>query len=323
MNSHSTVILRRNLASALSRRAIPEAAEILAQLKTQDPLSQETRTLELEYHFRAGHKAESGALRETLLNHYPASPRVQYLAGRIEYGEKHYKVALEHFEESYRLSPHAAVQRYRGKTLTQLGRFNEAEAILEPMAGANPECLADLSWLHERRGDLDRALAAAESLAAHQGRSEFARSLVQRLRAKLLNPAELLEEVENLTALGEKVPEEIIIRRSAALLRQGQGKEAREFMALHRGRLGGRAVVSLGWECYKLQAFDLSFELFLAALPDHPSDAKLLSALEKSAEMCNRLNDVFTAYKHLAPHHRPLFGRMKRLSTRLRGGPST
>lgn len=310
-------ILRRKLSQALSRQQLDEAAEILELLRQREAFSLETRVLELEYHVRARHAAEARALVEELRSSNAASPRVQYWSGRYFYSERRYHDALDCFEESERLGRHWTATRYRGKTLTQLGRLEEAESLLLPLVEVHPEALFDVAWLHERKGNLGRALETAERLLAREPESPLARDLVTRLRLKQLDPQALEEELASRAAVGEELPPAMVAQQIAGLLARGQGKEARELLGTHRPRLTGRPALSLAWDCYKLHAFDLAFELFKQSLEAHGSDAKLLSALEYSGKRCDRIGEVFSAYKQHAGSYPQLYGRMRRLARSL------
>ncbi len=84
-----------------------------------------------------------------LIENFPASPRIHNLAGLVEYKLRHYAEAERHLNESQRLHAHWKTRLWIGKTLTQIGRFEEAEAILLDVLPHHPDCRLDLAWLFE------------------------------------------------------------------------------------------------------------------------------------------------------------------------------
>jgi tetratricopeptide (TPR) repeat protein len=311
-------VLRRNLWQALHSGAYDEAEGILARLKDEDPLSIETRGLELEYLLRRGRLEEAEALAGQLLELHPGSARLHYLAGQLAYRCKDYARAQRHFRESLHLHPHWRTRRLLAKTLTQAGGLDEAEAVLLSLLPQRPECLLDLAWLYERRGDEGRALKTLEDHLERRPQDAFARSQRLRLRARLMEPGELLDEVDTLLELGEEVPAEVLPVWLEALLRTGQGGRAREFLRQRRSALDARAAASMGWACYRLQAYDLAFELFLASFPGNRGGAKFLCAMESAAARSGNVATLIDFYKAHAEHDKKLYGRIKTLQHRSR-----
>lgn len=311
-----TVVLRRNMWQALRRGAYADANEILARLKGDDPLSLETRGLELEYLVRSGRLDEAAALSGQLVDLFPASARVHYLAGQLAYRRKDYPKAHHHLRESLHLHPHWRTQHLLGRALTQAGHLDEAEAMLLDLVPQRPECLRDLAWLYERRGDDARALRTLESFLERHPRDAFARGQRLRLRARLMEAGELLEEVDTLLALGEAVPDEVLPAWFEALLRSGQGGRAREFVREQGRRLDVRFAARLAWTCYKLQAYDLAFELFAAAFPQDRGNPKFLSAIESAAARSGNVQTLLDLYRAQAPQDKRLYGRLRSLERR-------
>ncbi len=154
--------LQHNMRQALIAGSLDEAESILTHLKKEDPLSAATRGLELEFYLNSGRLAEAEALGAQLCRLFPDSARIALLAGRVEYRQKRYETAEAHFRESFRLFPHWRTRHWLGKTLTQIGRFDEAESLLRKTLEFNRRALLDLAWLHERRNDLDSSLKALD-----------------------------------------------------------------------------------------------------------------------------------------------------------------
>ncbi len=309
MPTEMTVVLRRKLGAALRRGAWQEAESVLERLKQTDPLSLETRGLELELLVKAGKLTEAEAVARQLTELFPGSGRTHYLAGQLHYRRKAYARAEQHFRESERIHPHPAVRRYLGKTLTQLGRLDEAEGILARLADEGREVWMDLAWLHERQHDYPRALRMVERRLATHPDDPFAQRHRRRLRAKFVSPAELVEEVETLQAFGEDIPEDLLPEFIGNLLRSGQKQKARDVLERLDPPPPPRFAAALGWVCHQLQAYDLALGLFLRALPNHAGNPKFLSALERAADRCNRLDELIALYELHAPDAKHLYGR--------------
>lgn len=75
------------------------------------------------------------------------SARITYLAGLTAYRIRRYDEAEAHLRESNRIHPHWWTQRWPGKTLTQHGQFDEAEALLLAVRERTPLVWLDLAWL--------------------------------------------------------------------------------------------------------------------------------------------------------------------------------
>ncbi len=136
----------------------------------------------------------------------------------------------------------------------------------------------------------------------------------QRLRARQLDSDELLAELDGLVALGEDIPGALVPEWAEALLRAGRVVELRRFLETRSPALEPRVRTRLAWVCYRLQAHDVAFELFLASFPDYRDDRKFLTAFESAARRSGRLDEVRTLYGEHAPEAKHLYGRVKRLS---------
>lgn len=315
-DSNVARVLRRNLSQALQGGDLDAASGLLERLREEAPLALATRGLELEFLLRCGRLEEAADLAAQLLELFPDSPRIRFLAGRVAYKRRDYAAAEAAFRESRRLHPHPRTDHWLARTLTQAGNLDEAEALLAPLAASRPHCRRDLAWLYERRGDHERALAEVTAYLERYPDDDLARAQEKRLRARTLAPEELEEEVEALAELGAGPPEEVVPEYIEGLLASGQGRRARAFLLEHRNALGHGAVLRTGWVCHRLRAYDLAFELFLEALPWQRGNFKFLTALEGAAERCDRLDALIEVYAAQAPEEKRLYGRIKRLEKR-------
>src|SRR5262245_30780148 len=112
-------VLRRTVAQKLASGEVAEAETVLERLEQEDPLGEETRAFRLELLSRTNRIAEALVLARQLVELFPASARIHYLAGRLAYGQRDYTAALRSFRESDRLAPHWRHRLAVGKTLTQ------------------------------------------------------------------------------------------------------------------------------------------------------------------------------------------------------------
>ena len=316
--THIAVIkaIRANLKRALRARHYTPAEALLEQLKSEDPLSLETRGLELEYLMAVNRWSEASSLALQLLELFPDSARIHYLAARVYYQAKDYRHALLHFREAERLYPHWITRRWLGKTLTQVGQFEEAEAMLIDLPAAHPQVNMDLAWLYERRDDPQRALQFLSDYLAWRPEDGFAKAQRLRLQATTLSPDELVEEVDTLMELDEPVPAELLATYVQRLLETGQSAAVRQFIDQQRAHWEAQVAASIAWVCHSLHAYDLALLLFLQGLPIHIHEYKYLTALESAARHCRRIDDVIEAYEALATQEKRLYGRIKKLEKR-------
>ncbi len=322
MSDRVVGILRQNMRQALSEGRLQEAEQILAQLKIEDPLSRETRGFELEICLNANRLTEARALARQLCRLFPESGRIFFLAGRVAYKQKHYEEAEAHFRESQRIFPSWHTQHWLGKALTQSGRFDEAESLLLAAREHTDTALLDLAWLHERRDDLDGALKACDDYLAAHPEDTYAEEQRVRIKARMLEPETLIEEVSALKEMGEEVPPSLFPELVEKLFATGETPRAREEVSSKASLLDAKTAVRVAWICYKAKAYDLACTLFLAHLRPNTGNYKYMNALEAAAARSNRVPLVLEAYDALlqeAPH---LWGRRKSLSRRRGIGPA-
>ena len=310
-------VLRRNLKSALKKGRIKEAAPILEHLKTEDPLGFETRGLTLEFLIKAQRLDEAEPLAKQLLRLFPASSRIHYLAGLCYYRLKRYDRAGPFFRESYRLYNHWQSRYWLAKTLTQRGKagdFEEAQSILEEVRKGFPMAVRDLAWLFERKKDWENALRLRQEELAIKPDDEETKRQITRLKAKLLDPESLVEEMENLAEHGESVPQHLLPELVEDLFATGQGEKARATVIESLPELPARLAVQLGWVCNRAQAFDLVTQIFKEHVQENLNSYPFLNALENAAKKTNQAESVIEVYQGLAATHPALFGRIKKLA---------
>lgn len=303
--------LVHNLRRALRGGDLAEASKVLAHLKQEAPLALEAGALELELLVRSKHLDDADRLARQLVERFPSSAHVRHWSGRAAYARKRYADAEACFRESGKLAPHVMHDHWLGKTLTQMRRFDDAEAVLLRVVEQRSWARADLAWLHELRGDTTRALAEAEAHLAAHGDDARVRDQRERLRARAMERGQLAAEVEALAELGEQVPDPVLAEYVEALLRDGRGAEVRTLVRARMPALSTRDARSLAWKTYKLQAYDVAFELFAAAFAG--CDDKQLSAIEAAAKKSGRVADLIALYEGAAPQRRSLYGRIRKL----------
>ncbi len=309
--------LHSNLARALREGRLDDAASALRRLKQEDPLSVQTRGSELELLLRTNRLDDASVLAEQLVQTFPESARVLFLAGRVAYKNKQYERAEQLLQESYRVSPRWRNRHWYGKTLTQLGRFEQAEPILTEVAAEHSHAETDLAWLYERMGDSGRAIIALERYRQEYPNDRFAAEQLDRLRAKSLDAKQLAQEMATLRELGEELPPALIPEYIESLLCTGQGKLARQVVAEVEPGLDNRTATRLAWICRKMQAFDLSFRLFVRTLPYNLASIKFLIALERDATRAGRVNELLDLYRSHTTEHPRLWGRIRRLAKQI------
>jgi tetratricopeptide (TPR) repeat protein len=242
--------LRENFRRALAEGRVQDAEEILLHLKSEDPLSRETRGFELEFPLLVNRLTEAQALARQLCHLFPSSARIFSLAGRVAYRSKNYTEAEAHFRESHRIYPNRRTEHWIGKTLTQQGRFDEAESLLLAVRSRNTGALLDLAWLYERKDDLAAALRAIEEfLAANPGHA-FAREQRVRIKARMVEPDLLIDEIGALEDVGEEVPASLFPEFVRKLFETGQSPRAREAISSRMGSLDAKTGSQVAWICY-------------------------------------------------------------------------
>lgn len=313
-----TRALREGLKRALRARSWSDAESALARLKQVEPLTAETRGLELELCVRTGRTRDAAALADQLAAHFPASPRIQYLAGWAASLARQWAVAAARFRESDRLHPNPRTRRWLGRALTNLEQWDEAQRTLEPIVDSIPACHLDLAWLWERRGDPHRALRHVESYRARDPDHPLARAQRLRLRAATLDPAALVDEVDGLLALDEEVPDDILPAYVLGLLVTARVDRAREFVTARAASLPAPTATAIAWNCYRHPAFDLAYPLFAAAFAANMRNIKFLRAIETAADRIGKLPELIELFEHHAADHKPLYGRARTLRLRSR-----
>jgi len=311
--------LRENLRRAFNERRFEDAQDILSHLQREDPLSAETRGLELELHLNLNRLAEADALARQLRRLFPQSGRIHFLAGKTAYRMKRYDEAESCFRESQRIYPNWRTQYWLGKTLTQSAQFDEAEALLLAARERTPLARLELGWLYERRNDLEAALREYEAFLAVHPEHGYASQQRLRIKARMMDPEALIEEVGSLAELGEDVPAALFPDYIRRLFETGQTLQAREQVAARMQSLDAKTGAQVAWACYRAKAYDLACMLFLAHLRRNLTYYKYLNALESAAARCDRVPQVLALYESLAGQAPQLYGRMKSLSRRSAG----
>jgi tetratricopeptide (TPR) repeat protein len=308
--------LQRNLRQALNQNHADEAAEILDRLKKEDPLSLETRGFELEFYLKSNRLSEAESLARQLCHLFPQSARIFLLAGKVAYRQKRYLEAEARFRESHRIFPHWRTAHWLGKTLTQSGKLEEAEPLLVGVVEHSGNARLDLAWLYERRNDFDGALKQYDAFLEHNPAHTFAIEQQKRLKAKILDPDALIEEVDALAEWGEQIPDALFSELVEKLFQTGDSLRARAEITARLGKFDTRLGVRVAWVCHKYQAYDLALSLFQVFLPANLSNYKYLRALESAAARCHRVPQVIEAYRALAGQAPHLHGRIKSLARR-------
>lgn len=303
---------------ALREGQLEDAILLLNQLKSQDPISMETRCCELEYYLKSNKLKDAAQAATQLVVLFPDSSRILCLAGQVLYRQKHYSKARDYFRECFYSHPSPYVQRWLGRSLIQLGEFDEAKKHLDRVIEKYPRAHRDFAWLHERGGDLRSAIKSHEKFLEHFPTDSYAKKQIVRLKAEMLEPQALFKEVESLTELGEKIPPQLLPTYILRLLELGQGARARELIAEKNFPIS--EIRHTAWICYKAQAYDLAFDLFRSILPEHLGEFKLVNAFEAAAKKCQRLKEVIEDYEKWAPSYKPLYGKIRALKRMMEGG---
>jgi tetratricopeptide (TPR) repeat protein len=262
--------------------------------------------------------SEAESLARQLCHLFPQSARIFLLAGKVAYRQKRYPEAEARFRESHRIFPHWRTAHWLGKTLTQSGKFDEAEPLLLGVLEHSGNARLDLAWLYERRNDFDGALKQYDSFLEQNPAHSFASEQQKRLKARTLDPDALIEEVDALAEWGEQVPDALFSELVEKLFQTGDSLRARAEITARLGKFDARLGVRVAWLCYKYQAYDLAVSLFLAFLPPNLSNYKYLRALESAADKCHRVPQVVEAYRALVGQTPHLHGRIKSVSRRTR-----
>ncbi|MDJ0837574.1 MAG: tetratricopeptide repeat protein [Acidobacteriota bacterium] len=310
-------VLAQNFRRAVRRDRLDEAAQILDRLKAEAPLALETRGVELEYLIETRQYDEAEPLADQLCRMHPESSRIWFLAGKCAYRCKLYPKAEHAFRESHRLFPHSRSEHWLGKTLTQMGKFDEARSILEAIRTEIPFAVRDLIWLFERMEDYPKAVACCEELLKMNPDDSAAREQLARLKARIMAPEELVDELDALQDLGEDIPTNLMGDYLAKLFSMGRTEEARALVSEHMNHPDKRLRMDLGWKCHHAKVHDLACDLWLPLLPEQMNYVKFVNALQYDMRMCRRLERLLEIYAELAPRHKPFYGRIRKLEKML------
>ena len=322
-----TTVLRRNLMTALGRRQLDEADALLSRLRADAPFDRETRALELEFLVRRDRIDEAIALGKALCGQFPDSAFIFHWSGQAAYRARRYADAEALFRESARIAPRQRNDWWLGKTLTQLGRFDEAEALLVPLVKVWAMVGKDVAWLYERMGQSRQALIAVETyLAAYpepHPAQRMAREQRLRLRARATEPEALIAEVDSLVELGEAVEVPVLVEYVEALMNTAQGPKARAVVRERLESLAPAAARTLGWNAHRRGAFDMAFEAFAVALPAYSDNESMHKAVDWAAARTGRQSELRIVLERCLaahPNHEstlaPRIERLKRLGAR-------
>lgn len=301
--------------TALSGGRLDEAAALLDRLRDVEPLAEGTLALHLELLVRSGRLDDAAHTADDLVVAFPASGRIRHWAGRAAARLHRWGSAALHFEEALRLEPGWTNELWLGKSLTQTGCFDRAEPLLVRVVEQRPSMCMELAWLYERMGDLPRAIRHAEDRLRLAPGDGFATERLLRLKAAAAMPDLVVQEVEGLERLGERVPEAILPRSLEALLQLGRTEAA---AALVRDRIlspdvAPATVRSAAWVAYRAQEWAPAWLLFERVMATDLSRRGFLQALERTARMAGRIEDLVARYERLAPDNHNLYGRARRL----------
>ncbi len=309
--------LRRNIKRWIHQKNWIAAQDALAELKRLDPLDLQTRGLELEYSVGREQYQDAEILAHQLIQLFPTSSRIHYLAGLVAYRQKKYTKAKTDFKESNELYPHWHTERYIGKTCTQSGQFEEAESQLLPLMHNHPVCLLDLAWLYERKQQYARAQAMLEQYLIYNPYDPFAEQQKQRLQTHTLSPEQIKEEVESLDDFGESIPIDLLIEYVRKELSQGKGRKIRDMLTPRIKKYEPKEAVQLGWACYQLKAYELAYGLMAHGFENQHDNYKYCKALEVSAERSGRLDEIISLYSQFVETDSRFYGRVVRLKKKI------
>ena len=298
---------------ALGKRDFDEAERLTSRLLDAYPGEAASHGFQLELLLERGRLEEAGRLAERLLVQFPGSAGIWFGAGLAAYRLKTYSEARRRFEESEKLFSSRKTRRWLAKTLTNMGRFDDAEALLTGLVESDPYCHGDLAWLYERQGDTERAKKAA---ALHLNRfpnDKRIQAQMVRLDAREIDATEVIEQVDFLVALGETIPDSLVSRYVSALAAVGNSEAVRQFISKEKRFLGQRVILDLAWTCHRLQLHDMAYDLFVLVWEKHLFDFKLLNTLDFSAKCTGRALELAGLYEPLAPRQPALYTRIKKL----------
>jgi len=306
-------VLKRNLRELIIQQDWVQAQALLQQLKEQDGFSKETHGLEYEYLIKSHHFVEAQAVSKQLLDWYADSSRFQFLTGLLYYIQKQYKKALPYFEESQNIYSSSYTQRYIGKTLTQLGQFETAEAILQTALPHTDLILADLAWLYELQQQYQRAIEFISNYLQHKPNDQRAIEQLQRLKTKQLSSDEIQQEIESLAEMDEEIPPHLMVEHYQGLIKQGEIQQAREWVQQHIEQWDSATMYQIAWDSYHFHLYDIAYQLFLKDFEVHQFQVKFLNSLEFACKKINKQQELAEFYEAWADKNKVLYGRRKKL----------
>lgn len=314
-NAHITLnaVLKRNIRQLINQKDWVQAYQLLQQLKEQDSFSKETQGLEYEYLIKSSQFQDAQSLSTRLLDWYPDSSRIYFLTGLLYYNQKQYEKALPNFQESQNLYFAISTQRYIGKTLTQIGRFAEAEASLQSCLSHQFWILKDLAWLYERQLQYPRAIDAMNRYLEHDPDNRYVKAQLQRLKTKQLSHEEIQEEIESLSELDEIIPTHLMVEHFQALIQQGKIQLARQWVRQHVEQWDARTSLDIAWISYRFNLYDIAFQFFIQNFEQQQHKFKFLNALESTSKKIAKQLELAKVYDNFAPNNEKLYGRKKTL----------
>lgn len=177
--------LAQRARKALNQSRLDEAQTLIYKLKEQEPITLETRGLELELALKSENLREAGILATQLVQLFPASSRIQFLTGQLEFKRQRYGKAERHFRESHHIHPSPRTLLWLAKTLARAGKSDEALAILEPLHRDTGRGSLELAWVYENLGRDQDARACYERLSPQDPNYTEAQQRLSRLMQKL------------------------------------------------------------------------------------------------------------------------------------------
>lgn len=184
--------LAQRTRKALNQGRLDEAQTLVHKLKEQEPVTLETRGLELELALKRENLRDAGILATQLVQLFPSSSRIQFLTGQLEFQRQRYGKAERHFRQSHHIHPSPRTLLWLGKCLALAGKSAEALAILEPLYREAGRGGLELAWVYENLGRYHEARICYERLLAQNPDHEAAQ---QRL-------AHLIQEHRSATTTG-------------------------------------------------------------------------------------------------------------------------
>lgn len=252
-----------------------EATELLSQVLARDPQDSEARLTLGQILFRRADYENARLELERVLRIDEANEAAHFYLGEIEMASRRFETAAEH----YRRADFAAAKNGLAAALAKLGRYDEAERVLEQALsssgdplGMRAETLYLLGNLHHERGNDEAALAAlAEASRIDPNRAET-RYLSGTILARLGRREEAQRELDLFRNL--KAFEEEKARLEVAILeRPDEADSYRPLIELYLAN--GRGAEALPF-----------LEKALLLAPGDPALLELSARVRESAPRC-------------------------------------